>query len=162
MTAQDPWRENYTGKYYPAVDGQHRGAIVIYSSGADMNLSANSSVFGGAIHTINNNDDYSIGTIYSTIGGSGEIVTTTTGFSTNQEHSQSNVLYGDANGDGLITVEDSNLVQTYCANYDYTTNQSSTAVFPGADANADGIVDLNHSILILVYLDDNSAVLGPT
>jgi prepilin-type N-terminal cleavage/methylation domain-containing protein len=125
--AVDPWKTEYVGKYLTnasmdsttnsqdankAMDykddvaGQvpdavpanmDRGAIIIYSKGANLELGSQEEIIGGEVvvtvsmrddeKTDNNvagQDDYSISTIYTYKNGYGEIITSTTGWSNNQ------------------------------------------------------------------------------
>ena len=90
--AQDPWDTEYHGYYITNAerDKRDRGAIVIYSNGANQEFGSNHSIAGGIV-TVNvpgNNvygkDDYSVAVIYTYFNGYGEVKTTTTGFSNNQ------------------------------------------------------------------------------
>ena len=62
------------------------------------------------------------------------------------------ILYGDANGDSKVDLNDAVLLKVYLANYDYNTNASNTIVTDGADADGDGNIDLNDAVLLEVYL----------
>ena len=98
--AQDPWNTEYHGYYITnaTTDGKDRGAIVMYSNGANQEFGSEHSIAGGVV-TVNvpgNNvygkDDYGMSVIYTYVNGYGEIKTTTSGFSINQ---------GDANNSGM-------------------------------------------------------------
>ena len=117
--ARDPWKNEYVGQYLtnasltsttntvlgnqPTADtvGGDRGAIVMYSKGANGKLGCVEEVVNGSVvvtvltsensgtpnKTDNNvagKDDYSIATIYTFKNGYGEVISTTTGFSNNQ------------------------------------------------------------------------------
>ena len=114
--AMDPWKTQYTGQYLSnataetaaiynndgsmsgvAGDALDRGAIVMYSYGANQKLGCKEKVVGGIVtvtvsqvnaNTPDNNtkgaDDYSLAVIYTYKNGYGEIISTTTGFSNNQ------------------------------------------------------------------------------
>ena len=95
--AQDPWNTEYHGYYITNAerDKRDRGAIVIYSNGANQEFGSDHSIAGGIV-TVNvpgNNvygkDDYSIAVVYTYFNGYGEVKTTTTGFSNNQGGGQS-------------------------------------------------------------------------
>ena len=90
--AQDPWNTEYHGYYITnaTVDNKDRGAIVMYSNGANQEFGSEYSISNGVV-TVNvpgNNvygkDDYSIAVIYTYVNGYGEVKTTTSGFSSNQ------------------------------------------------------------------------------
>ena len=90
--ARDPWGNEYYGYYISNAenDGKDRGAIVIFSSGANGEHGCEHGIAEGmtAVSIPGNNvqgkDDYSISVIYTYINGYGEVKTTTTGFSNNQ------------------------------------------------------------------------------
>lgn len=62
------------------------------------------------------------------------------------------IVYGDANADDKVDLNDAVLVKVYLANMDYDMGVSSTKIYAGADANADGKVDLNDAVLLALYL----------
>jgi hypothetical protein len=79
-----------------------------------------------------------------------------------------NVIYGDANGDGKITLKDALLLRQYFANKDPDTGESSIELEPGADANGDGKITLKDALLLRQYFankdpetGESSIVLGP-
>ena len=108
--ARDPWKNEYEGYFLQTETADNRGAIVIYSKGANGNLGSVSQLANGEVTTTvktipdpdtrvdagyaeaagatDNNvagkDDYSIAVVYTYKNGYGEIITTTTGFSNNQ------------------------------------------------------------------------------
>ena len=90
--AQDPWNKEYHGWYITNAenDGKDRGAIVLYSDGANNEFGSAHSITGGKVTvTVPNSnkygkDDYSIVSIYSYVNGYGEVLNITTGFSNNQ------------------------------------------------------------------------------
>lgn len=65
-------------------------------------------------------------------------------------------VYGDANGDGEVNLNDASLVLKYIADWDLTLD------LDAADANGDGKVTLSDVSLILKYLSGWDVVLGPT
>ena len=86
--AQDPWNKEYHGWYITnaEVDKKDRGAIIIYSDGANNEFGSEHSIANGVV-TVNvpgNNkfgkDDYSISVVYSLKDGYGEVKTDTSGF----------------------------------------------------------------------------------
>ena len=110
--AQDPWNTEYHGSYITnaTVDKKDRGAIIIYSNGANQEFGSTHSIANGVV-TVNvpgNNvygkDDYSIVSVYTYVNGYGEIKTTTTGFSNNhgggQAGSEGTFIPGGGYGDG--------------------------------------------------------------
>ncbi len=79
-----------------------------------------------------------------------------------------NFVYGDADGNGVVNLNDSILIRTYLATYDYDTGESSTVVSAGADADGNGTVNLNDAVLLNTYLANydydtgsSSVILGP-
>ena len=90
--ARDPWGNEYYGYYISNAenDGKDRGAIVIFSSGANGEHGCEHDIAGGLTsvsvpgNNVQGKDDYSIATVYTYVNGYGEVKTTTTGFSNNQ------------------------------------------------------------------------------
>ena len=62
-------------------------------------------------------------------------------------------LYGDANGDGKVDIDDLTRLRKYIA-------ESSTVIFPGADANGDGTVDIDDLTRLRRYVAEEAVVLG--
>ena len=62
-------------------------------------------------------------------------------------------LYGDANGDGKVDIDDLTRLRRYNA-------EASTAIFPGADANGDGTVDIYDLTRLRKYFAEEAVVLG--
>lgn len=89
--AQDPWDTEYHGYYITnaIVDNKDRGAIVIYSNGANQEWGSEHSISNGAVSISvpgNNklgNDDYALVSCYTYVNGYGETKTITNGFSIN-------------------------------------------------------------------------------
>ena len=111
--AQDPWNKEYHGEYITNAesDGLDRGAIVMYSDGANNEFGSEHSISNGvvSISIPGNNkygkDDYGIAVIYSYVNGYGEIKTQTSGFSQNQEvTNNSNNSNNGSNGGNLNNV----------------------------------------------------------
>ena len=65
------------------------------------------------------------------------------------------ILYGDADGDGEITLLDASLVIQYLSDYDVTLNTTT------ADADGDGEITLLDASLVIQYLSDYDVTLGP-
>ena len=90
--AQDPWNKEYHGYYISnaEVDGKDRGAIVMYSDGANNEFGSEHSIENGIVKVIvpgsnkDGKDDYSIVSLYTYVNGYGEVKNVTTGFSNNQ------------------------------------------------------------------------------
>ena len=90
--AQDPWNKEYHGYYISNAenDKKDRGAIVMYSDGANNEFGSEHKIANGmvSISIPGNNkagkDDYSIVSLYTYINGYGEVLNMTTGFSNNQ------------------------------------------------------------------------------
>ena len=62
-------------------------------------------------------------------------------------------LYGDANGDGKVDIDDITRLRIYIA-------ELTTVIFPGADANGDGTVDIDDLTLLRKYFAEEAVVLG--
>ena len=108
--AQDPWNTSYHGNYITnaTVDKKDRGAIVMYSNGANGEFGSEHSIANGVV-TINvpeNNvygkDDYSIAVVYTFTNGYGEVKTSTSGFSNNQT-TQGNVSNNSGTEEPSVT-----------------------------------------------------------
>jgi hypothetical protein len=90
--AQDPWNKEYHGWYITnaEVDKKDRGAIVIYSDGANNEFGSEHKIENGVISISvpgsnkNGKDDYSIAVVYTFVNGYGDVKTQTSGFSNNQ------------------------------------------------------------------------------
>ena len=88
--AQDPWNTQYHGAYISAEDGMDRGAIVMYSNGANQKFGSELDIANGVPRVIvpgnnkNGADDYSLVVVYTYTNGFGEVGNLTTGFSNNQ------------------------------------------------------------------------------
>ena len=97
-STKDPWGTEYHGQYVTGNDGKDRGAIIIYSNGANTKFGSDIVLTGGiaSVTVINEfgKDDYSIVSCYSLAGDSGRIETTVNGF-INIENN--NHLGGDIN-----------------------------------------------------------------
>ena len=65
------------------------------------------------------------------------------------------ILYGDADGDGEITLLDANLLNQYLSDWDVTLDEAA------ADADGDGEITLLDANLLNQYLSDWDVVLGP-
>ena len=90
--AQDPWNTEYHGYYITnaTVDNKDRGAIVMYSNGANQEWGSEHGIANGdvVINVPGNNvygkDDYALATVYTYANGYGEVKSITYGFSNNQ------------------------------------------------------------------------------
>ncbi len=78
------------------------------------------------------------------------------------------IIYGDANGDNLINVNDLIKIAKYLSSYNPETETSTEIVSPGADANGDGKINVNDLIKMAKYLSSynpetgtSTEVLGP-
>ena len=104
--AQDPWNREYHGAYITnaETDGKDRGAIVMYSDGANNTYGSTHKIENGVVTiTVPGNnkdgkDDYSIVSLYTYVNGYGEVKNITTGFSNNQT-----MLTGNNNGGAAVT-----------------------------------------------------------
>ena len=90
--AQDPWNKEYHGWYITnaEVDKKDRGAIVMYSDGANNEFGSEHTIANGVVKIVvpglnkAGKDDYSIVSCYSYMNGYGEVLNSSTGFSSNQ------------------------------------------------------------------------------
>ena len=160
--AQDPWKTEYHGVYLSnaANDSGDRGAIIIYSNGANQEWGSEHSVSGGIVTiTVPGNnkigqDDMSIVSCYTYVNGYGEVKNMTTGFSNNQSFGTSNsnvvsnniIIWGDVNGDGVVTQDDATLLDSYNLG-----NISSIPNELAADVNGDGSITTADVALINAY-----------
>ena len=101
--AKDPWNKEYHGWYITnaETDGQDRGAIVMYSDGANNEFGSEHTIANGIVKVIvpgsnkAGKDDYSIVSLYTYTNGYGEVQNITTGFSNNQLMSGGNTEVGN-------------------------------------------------------------------
>lgn len=108
-SAKDPWKTEYHGIYLSnaANDSGDRGAIIIYSNGANQEFGSEQSISDGKVNVsvpgnnVHGQDDMSIATVYSYSNGYGEVKTTTNGFSQNQTNNV--VGSGSLDGNGIDT-----------------------------------------------------------
>ena len=77
-------------------------------------------------------------------------------------------IWGDANGDGMVSSKDIVRLKNYFANYNDATGTSTVDIFPGADANGDSVVSSKDIVRLKNYFanyDDHTGkstvVLGP-
>ena len=95
--AQDPWKNEYHGRYISnaAADKLDRGAIIMYSDGANGVNGSADGIAGGLVNittpgsNVDGKDDYALATVYTYANGYGEVKSITYGFSNNQS-------FGDA------------------------------------------------------------------
>lgn len=116
-SAQDPWNIEYHGYYITnaTVDNKDRGAIVMYSNGANQEFGSEHSIANGVVtvtvpgNNIQGKDDYSMAVIYTYVNGYGEVKTNTVGFGNNT------VQHDNA---GIQTPEGLFLYETYSSPMD--------------------------------------------
>ena len=131
---QDPWNTQYHGAYISAEDGMDRGAIVMYSNGANQKFGSEHSIANGVPTVIvpgnnkNGADDYSLVVCYTYTNGYGEVGALTTGFSNNQ-------TFLTGNGGGI-----------------------SNDVPPGGNGGTDGTEDSNVTELLEPGLYETGAI----
>ena len=90
--AQDPWNKEYHGWYITnaETDKKDRGAIVMYSDGANNEFGSEHTIANGIVTITvpgsnkDGKDDYSMSVVYTYTNGYGEVKTITSGFSNNQ------------------------------------------------------------------------------
>ena len=146
--ATDPWNVEYHGQYVTGTDGKDRGAIAMYSNGADLTFGSTVVVESGiiSVSTINDTgkDDYSLAVIYTYFNGYGEVKTSTSGFSNNQGGNQTVSTEAVAPGDDV----QNELLEQYNGNVYKVTNSLSTGV------NYD---DLDTSIIVSYGIPEDIA-----
>ncbi|MBP5288555.1 MAG: dockerin type I repeat-containing protein [Clostridia bacterium] len=90
------------------------------------------------------------------VGKSGETEYTATftnqAFAEQTERVSTEVLYGDANGDGSVNNKDIVRLKNYLANYDAETGNSNKEIFAGADVNGSGTKDNTDVVRLKRYL----------
>ena len=97
--ARDPWNKEYHGWYITnaEVDKKDRGAIIMYSDGANNTFGSEHKIANGVVsisipgNNKNGKDDYSIVSCYTYLNGYGEVLNMTTGFSNNQSFLGNNI-----------------------------------------------------------------------
>ena len=91
--ARDPWKNEYHGVYISQAErdnGADRGAIIIYSNGANGKWGSAHDITNGVVtvwvpgNNVNGKDDMSISVCYSYLNGFGGVHVGTSGFSNNQ------------------------------------------------------------------------------
>ena len=95
--AQDPWKNEYHGRYLSnaGADKKDRGVIIMYSDGANGVNGSADGIAGGLVNittpgsNVDGKDDYALATVYTYANGYGEVKSITYGFSNNQS-------FGDA------------------------------------------------------------------
>ena len=97
--ARDPWKNEYHGVYISQAErdnGADRGAIIIYSNGANGKWGSAHDITNGVVTvTVPGNntygkDDYSLVSCYTFTNGYGEVLNMSTGFSNNQNFMSNN------------------------------------------------------------------------
>ena len=120
--AKDPWNKEYHGWYITnaETDKKDRGAIVMYSDGANNEFGSEHKIANGivSISIPGNNkygkDDYAIVSCYTYLNGYGEVKNITTGFSTNQSFSSNS-------GTNNVIDKDDSLDSSNNDNIDFST-----------------------------------------
>ena len=130
--AQDPWNKEYHGWYITNAenDKKDRGAIVIYSDGANNEFGSEHTIANGVVKIIvpgNNKagkDDMSIVSCYTYMNGYGEVKNMTTGFSNNQSFVGQNNSQNNNNGNnGSNNTESLPEIQLEAGLYDSNNQQ---------------------------------------
>jgi hypothetical protein len=147
--AQDPWNKEYHGWYITnaEVDKKDRGAIVMYSDGANNEFGSEHTIANGivSISIPGSNkagkDDYGMAVIYTYVNGYGEVKASTSGFSNNLVHEKNN---NNQNIDN--EPDDESLVNEYGLHY----NQIYRCIM--TDAPEDAVING----FDIVFLDDGT------
>lgn len=114
--AQDPWNNEYHGYYITnaEVDGKDRGAIVMYSDGANGTFGSSHRIANGVVSISIpgddeiGKDDYGLAVIYTYAKGYGEIKTVTSGFDDVFSDSNDNDVNNSENNDDVNNSENNN------------------------------------------------------
>ena len=116
--AQDPWNKEYHGWYITnaETDKKDRGAIVMYSDGANNKFGSEHKIANGIVgisipgNNKDGKDDYSLVVCYTYTNGYGEVGHLTTGFSNNQTFMTGNGVtdleIDNGNGGGEVVQPD--------------------------------------------------------
>ena len=84
----DPWKVPYHGEVIVGEDNKDRGAIVMYSNGANLTFGSKATIADGVVTITTTNDagkdDFVIVSCYSLKNGFGSVTNTTVGFGNNQ------------------------------------------------------------------------------
>ena len=161
--AQDPWNKEYHGWYITnaEVDKKDRGAIVMYSDGANNEFGSEHTISNGVV-TISipgsnkaGKDDYGMVVVYTYVNGYGEIKTSTSGFSNNQGDVHTPSVDVDNNGSGNLggeTSDPSEPIPTTLAAGFYDANDNVLATWEelvndyGMEISTDYTYDNTHTI----------------
>ena len=117
--AKDPWNKEYHGEYITnaEVDKKDRGAIIMYSDGANNEFGSEHTIANGIV-TISipgNNkagkDDYGMVVVYTYVNGYGETATITEGFSNNQFFLADGIANGGGSGDNVATPQNPDVIE---------------------------------------------------
>ena len=135
--AMDPWKTEYHGVYLSnaANDGKDRGALIMYSNGANQEFGSEHSIANGIVTiTVPGNnkigqDDMSIVSCYTYMNGYGEVKNMTTGFSNNQ--TMLGGLGGNLGGGAVVTPIDYEIIDG--ANETFTKNETTLEFRSNAD-----------------------------
>ena len=76
------------------------------------------------------------------------------------EKTEPALIWGDANGDGMVSSKDIVRLKNYMANYNTETGTSTVEIFPGADANGDGVVSSKDIVRLKNYMANYNAETG--
>ena len=143
--ALDPWNVPYHGTYIAGTDGKDRGAIVMYSNGANLTFGSEATIAGGVV-TIstasdNGKDDYAIVSCYSLVNGYGAIISQTHGFgndnmvtnnSSNNPHEQTHICQN-------VCEECNNCTDAKCEDYVCVNKCQGHINFLGEATFSDGV-----------------------
>ena len=144
--AQDPWTTEYHGVYLSnaANDGKDRGALIMYSNGANQEFGSEHNIANGIVsivvpgNNIYGQDDMSIVSCYTYTNGYGEVKNMTTGFSQNQSF-----LTGGNGNNTVVTPDDNPSVPNPDdENIDPPTQDSHENMAPGLYRTGSNYTDL--------------------
>ena len=153
--ARDPWKNEYHGVYITNAvrdDGADRGAIVMYSDGANGKWGSAHDITNGVVtitvpgNNVNGKDDYSFVSCYTFVNGYGEVLNSTTGFSNNQSFltnggstTPSVVPGGNLNNNNSLTEIGLGGTYTFKSSYDVETVYSIALQSKSISVDDDGM-----------------------
>mgnify|MGYP003303102001 CR=1 FL=1 len=170
--AQDPWKNEYHGVFITNAErdnGTDRGAVIIYSDGANGKWGSDHDITNGVVTvTVPNNniagkDDYSITSCYTYTNGFGEVQNLTTGFSTNQTFLSGGLVNSDVVvNDNIIHIEGSNItvILPEGVNKDDVVQTDDNIAFPDVNKDDEPIMVQVNSLNVSAFKTSVNVSLG--
>ena len=174
--AKDPWDTEYHGYYITnaANDNKDRGAIIIYSNGANQEFGSEHYIMNGQVTVFvpgNNTigaDDYSIAVYYTSINGYGEVQYISTGFNATQPNVPNVDVVPNLSVDSLQKIYDFQYFESWTDAVDNINGENTPGNLPFGAYENDGerFIVLMHDVVlderILVTQDINFNLGGHT